>query len=69
MNVRQWFLANKDNATREKLAKEFNIKLLGKIPFHSTIAKNCDAGTPELIHNHSDLNKIYLELSKSLINK
>ena len=30
----------------EKLAKEFNIKLLGKIPFHSTIAKNCDAGTP-----------------------
>ena len=53
----------------EKLAKEFNIRLLGKIPFHSTIAKNCDAGTPELIHNHSDLNKIYLELSKSLINK
>jgi ATP-binding protein involved in chromosome partitioning len=53
----------------EKLAKEFNIKLLGKIPFHSTIAKNCDAGTPELIHNHSDLNKMYLELSKSLINK
>ena len=53
----------------EKLAKEFNIKLLGKIPFHSTIAKNCDAGTPELIHNHSDLNKIYLELSKSLINQ
>ena len=53
----------------EKLAKEFNIRLLGKIPFHSTIAKNCDAGTPELIHNHSDLNKIYLKLSKSLINK
>ena len=53
----------------QKLAKEFNIKLLGKIPFHSTIAKNCDAGTPELIHNHSDLNKIYLELSKNLINK
>ena len=53
----------------EKLAKEFNIRLLGKIPFHSTIAKNCDAGTPELIHNHSDLNKMYLELSKSLINK
>ena len=53
----------------EKLAKEFNIRLLGKIPFHSTIAKNSDAGTPELIHNHSDLNKIYLELSESLINK
>ena len=53
----------------EKLAKEFNIKLLGKIPFHSAIAKNCDAGTPELIHNHSGLNKIYLELSESLINK
>ena len=53
----------------EKLAKEFNIKLLGKIPFHSTIAKYCDAGTPELIHNRSDLNKMYLELSKSLINK
>ena len=53
----------------EKLAKEFNIKLLGKIPFHSTIAKNCDAGTPELIHNNSDLNKVYLELSESLINQ
>tara|TARA_Y100000589_G_scaffold190947_1_gene180870 strand:- start:213 stop:1166 length:954 start_codon:yes stop_codon:yes gene_type:complete len=53
----------------EKLAKEFNIKLLGKIPFHSTISKNCDAGTPELIHNNSDLNKVYLELSESLINK
>ena len=52
----------------EKLAKEFNIKLLGKIPFHSTIAKNCDAGTPELIHNNSNLNKVYLELSESLIN-
>ena len=52
-----------------KLAKEFNIKLLGKIPFHSAIAKNCDAGTPELIHNNSDLNKIYLELSESLINQ
>ena len=52
----------------EKLADEFNIKLLGKIPFHSVIAKNCDAGTPELIHNDSDLNKIYLKLSESLIN-
>ena len=52
----------------EKLAKEFNIKLLGKIPFHSAIAKNCDAGTPELIHNNPDLNKIYLELLESLIN-
>ena len=51
----------------EKLAKEFNIKLLGKIPFHSTIAKNCDAGSPELIHNHSGLNKIYLEITESLI--
>ena len=29
----------------EKLAKEFNIRLLGKIPFHSTIAKNCDAAS------------------------
>ena len=53
----------------EKLAKEFNLKLIGKIPFHSTIAKNCDVGTPELIHNHSNLNKIYLELSEKLINK
>ena len=52
----------------EKLAKEFNLKLLGKIPFHSVISKNCDAGTPELIHNDSSLNKIYLELSESLIN-
>ncbi len=52
----------------EKLADEFNIKLLAKIPFHSVIAKNCDAGTPELIHNDSDLNKIYLKLSESLIN-
>ena len=53
----------------ERLAEEFNIKLLGKIPFHSVIAKNCDAGTPELIHNYLDLNKIYLEISESLINK
>ena len=52
----------------EKLAKEFNIKLLAKIPFHSTIARNCDAGTPELINNNSSLNKIYLKLSESLIN-
>tara|TARA_A100001011_G_scaffold378615_1_gene443579 strand:- start:1168 stop:2121 length:954 start_codon:yes stop_codon:yes gene_type:complete len=51
----------------EKLSKEFNIKLLGKIPFHSTISKNCDSGTPELIYNNSDLNKIYLNISKSLI--
>ncbi len=51
----------------EKLSKEFDIKLLGKIPFHSTIARNCDAGTPELIHKNSELSKIYLELSKSLI--
>ncbi len=53
----------------EKLSKEFNLKLLGKIPFHSTIAKNCDAGTPELIAKNSDLNKIYLEISTSLINQ
>ena len=53
----------------EKLAKEFNINLLGKIPFHSAIAKNCDAGTPELIYNNTDLNEIYLEISESLINK
>ena len=61
------FLFGKDGG--EKLAKEFNIKLLGKIPFHSAIAKNCDAGTPELILNNLDLNKIYLELSKNLINQ
>ena len=53
----------------EKLSKEFNIKLLAKIPFHSTIAKNCDAGTPELIHNNTDLKKLYFELSESLINQ
>ena len=53
----------------EKLSKEFDIRLLGKIPFHSTISKNCDSGTPELIHNNPNLNKIYLELSESLINQ
>ena len=53
----------------EKLAKEFNLKLLGKIPFHSVIATNCDAGTPDIIHNNPDLNKIYFELSESLINQ
>ena len=53
----------------EKLSEEFNVKLLGKIPFHSLIAKNCDAGSPELIHDNSDLNKIYLEISASLINQ
>ncbi len=61
------FLFGEDGG--EKLAKEFNVKLLGKIPFHSSISKNCDAGTPELIHDNSDLNRIYQELSKSLINQ
>ena len=32
--------------------------------YHSAIAKNCDAGTPELINNHSGLNKIYLGFEK-----
>ncbi len=53
----------------KKLSEEFNIKLLAKIPFHSSISKNCDSGTPELIYNNAELNKIYLELSANLINQ
>ena len=62
-------MSDKKSVRLNKLAKEFNIKLLGKIPFHSAISKNCDSGTPELIHNHSSLDKIYLEISESLIKK
>ena len=53
----------------EKLSKEFDIRLLGKIPFNSTISKNCDSGTPELILNNPNLEKIYLEICQNLINQ
>mgnify|MGYP003315712124 CR=1 FL=1 len=70
---RQAYRSIKNIGMLWSLGKDSNVMVwlafkafLGKIPFHSAIAKNCDAGTPELIHNHSGLNKIYLEISESL---
>lgn len=52
----------------EKLSKEFNVKLLGKIPFDLAISNNCDAGTPDLIHENGNLEKIYKDIACQLIN-
>ena len=51
----------------EKLSKEFDIKLLGQIPFDKKITENCDSGTPDLIQSNIQLKKIYEDITNKLI--
>ncbi len=51
-----------------KLSKEFDVKFLGSIPFDTSISENSDAGRPDLIQKRPALEKIYKEITKSLIN-
>ena len=52
----------------EKLSEEFNIKLLGKIPFDTLISDSSDRGNPNLIHENKDLSSIYDNIIDNLIN-
>ena len=51
----------------EKLSKEFDVKLLGQIPFDKKISENCDSGTPDLIQSNVQLKKIYDDITNKLI--
>ena len=51
----------------EKLSKEFDVKLLGQIPFDKKISENCDSGTPDLIQSNVQLKKIYEDITNKLI--
>ena len=52
----------------KKLSEEFNIKLLGKIPFDTLISDSSDRGNPNLIHENKDLSSIYDNIIDNLIN-
>ena len=52
----------------EKLSQEFNVKLLGKIPFDTLISDSSDKGNPNLIHENKNLSDIYDNIVDNLIN-
>ena len=52
----------------EKLSKEFNVKLLGKIPFDTLISNSSDEGNPNLILENQNLSSIYDNIADNLIN-
>ena len=52
----------------EKLSKEFNVKLLGKIPLSKIISNSGDEGDPSLIEKNEMLRDIYEKISINLIN-
>ena len=52
----------------EKLSEEFQVKLLGKIPFDTLITSSSDEGNPNLIHENQYLSSIYDNITDNLIN-
>jgi len=54
----------------EKAAKDLNIKLLGKIPIHTTIAESGDNGVPAVIsHQDTAYSKSIREIARSIAGK
>lgn len=54
----------------EKLAQEFSINLLGKIPLAPTIEQQTEKGLPIVAADpHSELSKTYIEIAKKISDK
>ncbi len=63
---KKYFLFGKGGG--EKLAKDFNTRLLGQVPLVQTIVEKSDAGEPAVMDKNSITGKIFENIATNLIN-
>lgn len=51
----------------DKMAQEFNVPLLGKIPLSMSIREKSDAGKPFVLENDNEISNIYQDIARQII--